>query len=494
MGILNAFILPFLHGINSNVDVGGLHYQTEFNALFLNCTALLSVYYFFSVQRQKIKALLLLVYISSISIGIIAGSRAAFLSFFLAIIIYYTIATIKKFDIAFRRKLLYFFICYFLLLIADALLHMFGPITKFYTQLPNNYSIYSRLNIWFAQILMFLDKPFFGWGFDCFKYVNTPYQIKSMEILKLPFNNFGNFIWGHNELLQILCEGGIFFTIFLIYLFYKYFKVVIKSLDKQNTILFMVIVMFIVQSMFSWPLRNPTLVFVFVSVMALLYPVHNKMETGKNKLNLIPYFAVMLLFTYFIITFGWTIVQEVIYIPKIEKSLKLRDYEKLFKSLNTLSHNQYLVYEANHHIVYLGLQFITKDIFKTDIIPDTKEAYNKIDEEKLFNYDKMNLVDFLYRRAEIANNLRPFSIYVYSMAFFQIVKGNYEKAYNLALEAEKLQPGENSILYLMHFANVLKAAKNTGKPVTDFLPSEESVKLLENLKENPFKNDVFEKK
>ena len=494
MGIHDIFISPFLHGINSSVDIGGLHYQTEFNALFLNSTALLSIYYFFSVQRQKLKALLILVYLLSILIGILAASRAAFLSFLLAVIIYYTIATIKKFDLTFRKKLLYFFFCYLFMGIVDASLHFFGPITKFYSQLPNNYSIYSRINIWFAQILMFLDRPFFGWGFDCFKYVNTPYQTRSMEILKIPFDNFGNFVWGHNELLQILCEGGIFFTIFLIYLFYKYFKVTIKYIDKHNAILLMILVMFIIQSMFSWPLRNPTLVFLFVSIMALISPKLFIAEKRKTKFNSIPYFAVMFLFTYFIVTFGWTMIQEVIYIPKIEKDIKFREYDKLFISLNKLSHNQYLIYEANHNIVYLGLQFVTKDIFKTDTIPDTKEAYNKIDEKKLFNYDKLDFVDFLYRRAEIANNLRHFSLYGYCMAFFQIVKGNYDKAYNLALEAEKLQPGENAIFYLMHFANVLRAAKNTGKPVTNFLPSEESVKLLENLDKNPFKNDVFEKK
>ncbi len=495
IGIYNFYPISFFHGISESNDVGGFLYHSEFNALLHNTTAFLSIYYYFSTNRNKFKIFYVLVFAVAIFFSILSGSRASFLGFFLCIIIYYTIATVKKFNVSIRNKLLYFVSFYFILICIDAFSNLFGPITKFYTQLPINYSIYSRLNIWFAQILMFVDKPFFGWGLDCFKYNNTPYQIKSMEILKIPFDNIGNFVWGHNELLQLLCEGGIFLTLFIIYLLYQYFKVTIRKLDEKRTILFLVLLLFIVHAMFSWPLRNPTLMLIFVSMMAIVCPSPSELikDNNGNLLFKIPFLLVLVFLTFFIISFGNTILLELNNIPKIDKYIKKKEYEKAFITFNKLSKNKYISFESNLWLTYLGMQFVIKDIFGEVYIPTTKEMYTKTNEAKLFNYDKMDFVDFLYRRAKLIYDKRPYSLFKYEMAFFQIIKGNYNLAYKLAQEAEKLKPGDNSHFNLIHFANVLNAAKKTGRPVEDFLPSEEDLKSLQNSIDKQLNPDVFKK-
>ena len=168
-------------------------------------------------------------------------------------------------------------------------------------------------------------------------------------------------------------------------------------------------------------------------------------------------------------------------------------YQKAFITFNKLSKNKYISFESNLWLTYLGMQFVMKDIFGDVYIPTTKEMYAKTNEAKLFNYDKMDFVDFLYRRAKLIYDKRPYSLFKYEMAFFQIIKGNYNLAYKLAQEAEKLKPGDNSHFNLIHFANVLNAAKKTGRPVEDFLPSEEDLTSLQNSIDKQLNPDVFKK-
>lgn len=481
LGVSDIYFGTFLHSFNITSDIGGIQYQTEFNALLLNTTALLSLYYFFNCKSKKNKFVLLFIYLISLIIAIVVASRAAFLSFVIAIVIYYSIATVKNFDKTFRKKLLYFFIIYILFISIDAIFHKIGPVTRFYAQLPDNYSIYSRINIWFAQILMFLDKPFFGWGFDCFKYINAPYQVTSMKLLNIPFSNMGNFIWGHNELLQLLCEGGIIFIFFLIYLFYAYFKNIFKHIDEKQTILLMIVLLFIIQSMFSWPLRNPSLVFIFITIMAVLYKVDittSNNITKKQFYTKIPLCIILCSLLMFIFSFSNAFVKEIIYVPKIEKSLREKAFSELLIYFNKLSENNYLKFEANDRFVFIGLKYIFYDIFQSEEIPITKEDYKKINENKLFNYNKMNFIEALYKKAEYLNNLRPFTLYRYAMSICQMLKGNYNDAYRLALEAEKLQPGDDAIFGLMHFISVLKSSKDKNMSVAELLPSEKDIRIL----------------
>ena len=481
VGVSDIYFGAFLHSFNITSDIGGIQYQTEFNALLLNTTALLSLYYFFNCKNKKTKFFFILVYLISLSFSIVVASRAAFLSFVIAIVIYYSIATVKSFDKTFRKKLLYCFIIYILFISIGAIFQNVGPVTKFYAQLPDNYSIYSRLNIWFAQILMFLDKPFFGWGFDCFKYINAPYQLSSMKLLNIPFNNIGNFIWGHNELLQLICEGGIFFIFFIIYLFYIYFKNILKYIDEKQTILLMIVILFIIQAMFSWPLRNPSLVFIFITIMAVLYkgdvPVENNI-TKRHSYAKIPLCIILCSLLIFIISFSNAFVKEIIYVPKIEKSLREKQYIDLLINFNKLSENNYLKFEVNDRFVFIGLRYVLYDVFQSEELPLTKEDYKRINENKLFNYNKNHFVDVLYKKAEYLNNLRPFTLYRYAMSICQMLKGNYDEAYRLALEAEELQPGEDAIFALMHFINVLKSSKDKNLSVVELLPSQKDVKDL----------------
>jgi len=74
--------------------------------------------------------------------------------------------------------------------------------------------------------------------------------------------------------------------------------------------------------------------------------------------------------------------------------------------------------------------------------------------------------------------MRPFWFYPHAIALCELIKGNYDNAYNYSKIAEELKPGDDAIFGLMHLANILKASKNTGVDVEELLPTNEELNTL----------------
>ncbi|MDY6822094.1 MAG: hypothetical protein SVN78_10800, partial [Deferribacterota bacterium] len=241
----------------------------------------------------------------------------------------------------------------------------------------------------------------------------------------------------------------------------------------------LVVVIFIIQSMFSWPLRHPALMLYFVVVIACLA---SNLETFSLKTGLIKkisyFFLSLFLIIYitFFISFGKAIALELYYIPKAKNS------SNFFHSLtyvDKLSKNSFLIYGANHLFVQKAFNYLWQDIFNSPFVPVTKELYKKVNREKLFHYDKRALLEATCKKAKLLYNLRPFWFYPFVISFTELVRGNYDNSYKYAKEAEHLKPNDERVFALMHFANVLKASKITGKPVSEILPSKEDIKALQ---------------
>ena len=483
-GYFDLEIIPFSFYINEVNNIGGIFYQTELNALFLNSTAFISLYYLFNTNNSfSKKSLFFTVYLIAIALAIYTATRAAMVAMCIAIILFFTVATFKKFDKPFRNKLVVIFLIYLAILLITKLLplNFTNPLTKFALKTTEDYSILSRLNIWFTQVLMFLDHPFFGVGLDNFKYLNAPYQVESIKILKLPFEAIGNFTFGHNEFLQLLCEGGIFLILPLLYISSKVVKKAIINVDEKNIFLYLVIVIFVIQSCFSWPLRHPALMLYFIIIIACIAFKEKDTNYFINVKSIffkwISYFFVIsfiALYITFFISFGQALSLELYYITKAK-------YEKNFFNqllyFDKLSHNQYLYYGANHTFVERAYLYISKDVFDGKI-PLTKELYKKIDKKKLFYYDKLALVNLTEEKSRRLYNIRKFWFYYYIASVCEILKGNYQNAYEEAKRAEELKPNEDSIFAIMHFANVLKSAQIRGINVELLLPTEKEIEKL----------------
>ncbi|MDY6822021.1 MAG: O-antigen ligase family protein, partial [Deferribacterota bacterium] len=367
-GYANLEIIPFSFYINDRFNLGGIFYQPSLNALFLNSTALISLYYLFYNKRTSYrKVFFITIYVISVILSIYTGSRASMLAMCIAIVLFFTIATFKGFDFGFRNRLVLIFCTYLALLLVNRFLPFDAafqnPLTKFHLQGSEDFSIISRFNIWFAQILIFLDNPFFGVGLDNFKYISALYQLESIRLLNLPYSAIGNFTFGHNEFLQLLCEGGLFLIIPLLYISFKALKKAVNNINEKNIFLYLIVVIFIIQSMFSWPLRHPALMLYFVVVIACLA---SNLETFSLKTGLIKkisYFSLslfLIIYITFFISFGKAIALELYYIPKAKNS------SNFFHSLtyvDKLSKNPFLKYGANHLFVQKAFNYLWQDIF-----------------------------------------------------------------------------------------------------------------------------------
>ena len=488
-GIYNLELIPYSFYINDRPELGGIFYQPSFNALFLNTTAYLSIFYMYNFKKQKTwNIFYICIYVLSISLSIYTEIRAAMLAVFLSIVLFFTVATFKKYNKVFRRNMVICFSIYILLLILNTLVVEYSPLVRFGTSERYDFSIISRLNIWFAQVLIFLDHPFFGVGLDCFKYVNAPYQLASIKMLTLPFDAIGNFTVGHNEFLQLLCEGGLLLIIPLIYICYKAVIVLLKLVDEKNIFLFLILILFVIHSMFSWELRHPALMFTFVVVISMLLKdaANNNIEECKLKKRfyILPSIFVAI-FLIFFVSYSVALTKEFYYINKAKNE---KNFFIALTYINKLSLNPYLKYGANHFFVQKSFYLVWNDIFNTQHVPLTKELFKKVNKEKLFYYDKMGLVEVIEGKANYLFKLRPFWFYPYVSGFCEMIKKHYENAHNYFKIAEDLKPNDDAIFGLMHFSNILMAANVKGIDVEFLLPAKKDLEtILKELKQQQIK-------
>jgi O-Antigen Polymerase. len=78
-------------------------------------------------------------------------------------------------------------------------------------------SVIDRLQWWKKAVLMFIDRPIYGWGYSSSTYINPAYN-KSLNSL--------NSIYIHNYYLEFLCENGI--ITFILWIFFL-FKIISNS-------------------------------------------------------------------------------------------------------------------------------------------------------------------------------------------------------------------------------------------------------------------------
>jgi len=483
-----------------------MFYQPNLNALFLNTGALLSLFYFFIPFKERFSKTkniyYLILFTSFIYMSIITGSRASFVSMLFVMLFFFMTSNTCKMDKAFRKKITLFFIIYLVFALAMMIIPtnvaQISALDKFVVEGGESFSILSRFNIWFTQILLFLDKPLFGWGLDSFKLVNIPYQVKAAEMLKMPYYVIGNFTLGHNELLQLLAEGGLFLIIPLFYLFYNYFKVSLKGVTENSIILQLIPLLFIGQSMFSWPLRHPVLLLFFVIFLGINYSyslssrqekedLSHKIKSSNPMSKLTSYAGaasaclLSILLLLFISFYGKDLIYEFSHLVKYEKAETIQDRLDI---LEKVAKSPFHKLGADTEYVKTGMDSMFDYVFDSNIIPQTKEDYEAVNKTNLFNFPEMETLNMIDKKLLYLDNLRPYWLYKLYKTTIEVFKGRYQSAKDIALEGLKLKPDDEALWGMLHFANVLEAARKTGKPVEAFMPSRDDVtNMYKKLKE-----------
>ena len=134
-----------------------------------------------------------------------------------------------------------------------------------------------RFVFWTSSILIFRDHPLLGVGLDRFKFFLPSHTLEAHDLLGfVPYEAMGFSNWSHNELLQVLCEGGIFAFLTLIGLVASFLVGLGRNffvrLQKDRPLFLyshLFILPFLIQAMFSWPLRHPALLALFFTFLGI---------------------------------------------------------------------------------------------------------------------------------------------------------------------------------------------------------------------------------
>lgn len=240
---------------------------------------------------------------------ILSYSRAAWIS----VIICFGILAVTLLKIRFRYLILFGFL---------ALIYIFSQRVEFLQRLEKNRqdssadltehiqsisnittddSNLERLNRWTAALLMFSERPVFGWGPGTYMFQYAPFQLSSKKTLIS--TNFGDLGNAHSEYIGPLCESGVLgslsFILIAVVALLTGFKVYNKLKNKR--------------------LKQTVLAFILAFITYLIHgSLNNFLDTDKASA----------LFWGFIAVF---VSLDLYYLPKEEEEAKEKNEELAVK-------------------------------------------------------------------------------------------------------------------------------------------------------------------
>lgn len=292
-GQARTMVIPYLLPPDANPRVDGMFGQPNLFALFLTLVLLGFFYHYlhrpFPSLRRTGGLRFVPVFLVAMTL-FLTGSRGGMLSFFLIFLLLGALVAKGRYLTENRgAKREFLFLC-----ATVALAFLVGYLISIGYFRPTGVSLAStasarlqdvtgsntdkRFLFWFTALAIFLDHPWLGIGLDNFKLVSVSYRNAGTELLGYAdFDSFGYSKWAHNELLQLLSEGGvvtILSVLLLLGLFCLTFwrRVWRSTSEREPFFLYshLFILPFILQSMLEWPLRHASLLVLFFAFVGLL--------------------------------------------------------------------------------------------------------------------------------------------------------------------------------------------------------------------------------
>lgn len=467
-------VIPYLFYITTTNSIGGLLYQPNLNSLLLNIGLIISLFRIMQYRGKKAGIIqFFILYLFFVTNSAFTASRAGMLAVSVVFIMVLLLSHFKKIELmpVERRRLFAMIFLYFLVMIAVGN----SPVAKFYHQgFATDPSIDERLIIWTSSIMLWIFHPIFGTGLETFKFLNNPYQLGAANFLHLPSNEIGNFIWAHSELIQILVEFGVIGLIAVLTLIARYYIRMVKS--EQRPYRWMtasILMLFLVQSSLSWPMRHPVLIGLFFIILAT--DRRRMIFEFRNKSKIFFILGISIIY----------ITEAIIVLPSIIKDFryqisKPKDIDKKIGKLWRLSKDPYLFWMASGEFIRLSMNRYLKITTGIDHLPITKKD---IKEKKMTETEKKE-ADKLRKRllseSKKIEKLHKIWITAYYLGAAYLFNGNLIQAKKYAEKGISMNPNARSLWMLLHFVNIKNASVKTGKPIKAFLPSESEIKQLGN--------------
>lgn len=145
-------------------------------------------------------------------------------------------------------------------------------------------------------------------------------------------------------------------------------------------------------------------------------------------------------------------------------------------------------WSAGSFISQTGFEYLNKRFFVDNTFPLTKENYYDFKEHN-FDYERYEkILDNLIEKTEKLDKLHKLWVHKKRLAFFYFVQGDYGKSAKVAKAGVHLNPTDDYLRAIWHLSNVHIHAMATGRPIVDFLPSNEAaenlMKKMEESKDN----------
>lgn len=450
-------LIPYLLPPNKTPRVAGIYGQPNLFALLLVVGILVYIFLhlhkdilFKSSNRLIIKARYLPLMTTSL-VFFLTGSRAGLIALVLSlmfIVLFFARRNWLSKGSVFRLEIINTFLA-----IAVAYL-MYFLLNKYMAMLPDRgftdvgMSADARFVFWTASLLIFLNHPWIGVGLDNFKFFLPKYINSAHDFLGFAeYEAMGYTQWSHNELLQLLCEGGTLGLVIVGILLFYFLKFTTLFRKNKNYSLryffsYLFLLPFIVQSMFSWPLRHPSLLILFFSFIGSLlthYPGRS-IPVSRWKERLVRSLTICVLLVAMWV--GYSGIQ-------MGSFFHNKDYkdnvQSSFIEFEQLEKNPFLQHPLLLETIptYVRTAYHDKDIvFAKKVLPYCEE-----------------LVDLHGAHWQWFN---------LSLLYY-VLKQN-DDSLSAINQAIKLQPMKQKYWAFQHYLNMLKASEETGRPLEDFLP------------------------
>lgn len=457
LGPSRDMLIPYLLPPDRSYRVYGMYGQPNLFSLFLNFCLLGFIYRYlhrpFMVGRWSRCLRFLPFFLVALTL-FLTVSRAGLLSLIFSLSFLGWLVASGRYltsDTARKKELIAIFLSLAVAFLIYKWLNWGGPGKE---DLARNFAGLSvgtdgRFVFWTASFLIFLDNPLLGVGLDNFQYFLSSKVLQAHDLLGfVEYEAMGVTSWSHNELLQMLCEGGIvvFLLLFLLMLlfFFRVWQNFVKRKKGVDNPFFLYahlfLLPFIFQSMLSWPLRHPALLALFLFLGGVLlsqYPLRDVDLPSPWRSFLKVGICVCCGITIFLF------VQEARLGHFFRELHSSQNLEETLAPFYGFCENAY----AEARVLEEALPIYAKWVVK----------------EK-----NSNSASLLLPYAERLVSLKGSGKQWYLLAMLHYVAGAETKAVNAMQHAIELRPFDNRYWYFLHHLNMLSASRKTGRPLKDF--------------------------
>ena len=457
MGPSGSMLIPFLLPPNMSIRIAGIFGQPNLFALYLTTILLAYGYYYihadFKIASKVISILRFLPFFIIALVFFLTGSRAGLLSLSLVWGFIIWLAVSRRYlaeNMKGRKELYFLVLCLFFAKVVSLGLNgcLSPEAIRSFSEV--GMSADARFVFWMSAVLMFLDNTILGVGLGNYEFLQSFYGPASHKLLGfVPYEAMVSTDWAHNELLQILCEGGFFaFFLLICLLFLFLWKIKINFIDRNSQTLpvflysHLLLLPFIIQSMFSWPLRSPPLLVLFFTFLATLlaqYPLKDLSFSLVSR-------KVVAIF--FLLGAG---VTAILFFQEI----RIGDFKRSFSGNHQIE-NTLETFDALASHPYSSYRVLNKalPVYARRAL---SEKGSSLAQKILPYYEKLSLLEGARWQW-------------YDLARLYLKVGREEAAGIAIQRAITLMPSDTLPWAFQHYLNMLKASRETGRSLESFFP------------------------